>query len=391
MNSGFVFTNGTLVNSDRWFRADLRVRGSLVEEIGVGMKLGKGEIEIDCSNCFIYPGLINSHEHLEFNLFSRLGEPPYSNAYEWGDDLHRRWKSEIAKIEEVPFRHRLWWGAWKNLFSGVTRVVHHNPYYAHFRMGYPVDVVKRYTWAHSLRFDADLKGALARRKAATPFVIHLAEGRDDESLREVSELDQMGGIDDRTVAVHAVAIDQPDVELLIRNHASVVWCPSSNSYLFHRTTPIHSLQGRVPVALGTDSSLSGSISLFEELRVARNASSLSGGNLFEMVTSVARRIFKLPSDAGAIVEKGRADLFVVPATTADPYETLTRCEPGDICFLMAEGKVVLSDESTLRQMHVSLKPFSLFLNGNKRYVWNAAFAKRFALLRPHLLHYSYLS
>jgi cytosine/adenosine deaminase-related metal-dependent hydrolase len=391
MNSGFVFTNGTVVNSDRWFRADLRVRGSLVDEIGAGMKVGEGEIEIDCSNCFIYPGLINSHEHLEFNLFSRLGEPPYPNAYEWGDDLHRRWKSEIAKIDEVPFRHRLWWGAWKNLFSGVTRVVHHNPYYVHFRMGYPVDVVKRYTWAHSLRFDADLKGALARRKAATPFVIHLAEGRDDESFREVAELDQMGGIDDRTVAVHAIAIDQPDVELLIRNHASVVWCPSSNSYLFHRTTPIHYLHGRVPVALGTDSSLSGSISLFEELRVARNMSSLPGANLFEMVTSVPRRIFNLSSDAGAIVEKGRADLFVTAATAADPYERLTRCEPGDICLLMAEGKVVLSDESTVRQMHASLKPFPLLLNGNERYVWPAAFAKRFVLLRPHLLHYSYLS
>src|SRR5437588_6657683 len=99
MTAGFLLTNGTVVNSDRWFPADVRVRGNLIHEMGLGIRPGKGETEIDCSNCFIYPGLINSHEHLEFNLFSRLGEPPYPNAYEWGNDLHRRWKAEIEEIE----------------------------------------------------------------------------------------------------------------------------------------------------------------------------------------------------------------------------------------------------------------------------------------------------
>src|SRR5215831_4488585 len=254
MNSGFVLRNGTIVNSDRWLQTDVRIRGSRIDELGPGLKLSKGEVEIDCSNSFIYPGLINSHDHLEFNLFSRLGEPPYANAYEWGNDLHRRWKAKITEIEKVPFRYRLWWGAWKNLLSGVTRVVHHNPYYSHFRFAYPIDVVKRYTWAHSLRFDPDLTRALSRRKPNTPFIIHLAEGRDDESLREVSELHKLGGIDGRTVAVHAVAIDEEDIELFIQRKVSVVWCPSSNGYLFERTAPVQSLFGRVAVALGTDSS-----------------------------------------------------------------------------------------------------------------------------------------
>jgi cytosine/adenosine deaminase-related metal-dependent hydrolase len=391
MNSGFVLRNGTIVNSDRWVQTDVRIRGSRIDELGPGLKLSKGEVEIDCSNSFIYPGLINSHDHLEFNLFSRLGEPPYANAYEWGYDLHRRWNAKITEIEKVPFRHRLWWGAWKNLLSGVTRVVHHNPYYSHFRFAYPIDVVKRYTWAHSLRFDPDLKRALSRRKPNTPFIIHLAEGRDDESLREVSELQKLGGIDERTVAVHAVAIDEQDIELFIRRKVSVVWCPSSNGYLFERTTPIQSLFGRVAVALGTDSSLSGGVSLFDEVRVAQGLSSFSSQQLFEMVTTVPRSIFKLPFDAGTLQENGRADLFVLSAAGADPYTRLSGCNPGDIRFLLSKGRVVLSDPAIGWRDHDTNKPFPLFINGNERYIWSTNFAARFRLLKPYLFHYSYFS
>jgi cytosine/adenosine deaminase-related metal-dependent hydrolase len=390
MNSGFLLRNGTVVNGDRCFRADVRVRSSRIKELGADLKPSKGEVEIDCSNCFIYPGLINSHDHLEFNLFSRLGEPPYANAYKWGDDLHRRWKADIAEIEKVPFRYRLWWGAWKNLLSGVTRVVHHNPYYSHFRLAYPVDVVKRYTWAHSLRFDPDLPGALSRRKPKTPFIIHLAEGRDDESLSEVAELDKLGGIDERTVAIHAMAIGEQDIQLFIKRRVSVVWCPSSNAYLFGRTAPVQSLYGRVPVALGTDSSLSGGVSMFDELRVAQGMSSLSSQQLFEMVTAVPRNIFNLPSDAGTLQENGRADLFVVSAAGSDPYDRLFGCNPGDIQLLVSKGRVVLSDPKINWRDQAIARPLPLFMNGNQRYIWSKTFGTRFGPLKRYLGHYSFL-
>jgi cytosine/adenosine deaminase-related metal-dependent hydrolase len=391
MSSGFVLKNGAVVSSDRWFQSDVRVRGSQIQEVGSGLKVRRGETEIDCSGSFIYPGLINAHDHLEFNLFHRLGEPPYPNAYEWGKDLHRRWKSNIAEIQGIPLRYRLWWGAWKNLFSGVTRVVHHNPYYTHFRFAYPVDILKRYTFAHSLRFDPDLRGALSRRKPETPFIIHLAEGQDDESLREISELNDLGGIDERTVAIHAVNIGDEDIELLTRRRASVVWCPSSNSYLFGRTAPIHSLYGRVPVALGTDSSLTGSVSLFEELRTAHRLSSLSSDKLFGMVTTEPRSIFNFPFDAGSLVERGRADLFIVSTNNMDPYERLICCNPGDIRLLMCKGRILICDRSIAGQENGFAKHFLLSLNGREKCIRSKAFPKLFRLLKPYLSHYSFIS
>src|SRR5205823_494041 len=98
-------------NADQCLSTDVRVHGSQIQEIGSDLRVEKDETEIDCSGSFIYPGLINAHDHLEFNLFPRLGEPPYPNAYEWGKDLHRRWKEAIGKIQGIPLRYRLWWGA----------------------------------------------------------------------------------------------------------------------------------------------------------------------------------------------------------------------------------------------------------------------------------------
>jgi hypothetical protein len=67
-------------------------------------------------------------DHLEFNLFPRLGRGPYPNAGEWARDIYHPDRSPIREQLRVPKTVRLWWGALKNLLSGVTTVCHHNPY-----------------------------------------------------------------------------------------------------------------------------------------------------------------------------------------------------------------------------------------------------------------------
>jgi cytosine/adenosine deaminase-related metal-dependent hydrolase len=146
----------------------------------------------------------------------------------------------------------------------------------------------------------------------------------------------------------------------------------------------------VAVALGTDSSLSGGISLFDELRVAQELSSFSSQQLFAMVTAVPRSIFNLPSDAGALQENGRADLFVISAAGKDPYDSLIGCNPGDIRFLVSRGHVLLSDPTAGWQDNAAENPFRVVLNGNEKHVWNKTFGARFHLLKRYLGHYSYL-
>src|ERR1700761_964412 len=74
----------------------------------------------------IQPGLINAHDHLRLNHFGRLGDGPYSNAYDWAADIQHRHATRIAAGRALSRRTALLCGAWKNLLCGVTTVVHHD-------------------------------------------------------------------------------------------------------------------------------------------------------------------------------------------------------------------------------------------------------------------------
>ncbi|MBI4428023.1 MAG: amidohydrolase family protein [Ignavibacteriales bacterium] len=389
MNSGYLLRNGTVVGDEKWFPADVRILGCTIVEIGSGLKKKKTETEIDCSRYLIFPGLINSHDHLEFNLFPRLGEPPYRNAYEWGNDLHRRWKPAIEAVQKIPLKQRLWWGSWKNLFSGVTTVVHHNQYYSKFRARYPLSVLRDYSFAHSLQFDSNIHAALKKRRKGTPFIIHLAEGIDKTAQEEVSALQNLGGLDERTIAVHCVGLKRGDVETIREKKASVVWCPSSNMYLFGKTARIQELLQGVPVAIGTDSTLTGSVTLFDELRLAKTESRLSPQQLFKLVTDAPRNIFNLPFHAGRIIGRGVADLFLISANGKDPYESLLQAEPSDIALLFQKGQVRIF-ESQLIDPRRQRYHQRITIMGRQKLINDSEFPRFYKTLKPFLSHYTYL-
>lgn len=253
------------------------------------------------------PGLINAHDHLHRNHYPRLGTPPYPDSYAWGRDIHDRWAADIARCRALPRLDALLFGALKNLLGGVTTVVHHDPWEPAFDDDFPVRVARVRT-VHSPGLEPGLEGARVG-DAGLPLCIHLAEGTTSGAAEEVRALDQAGVLDACLLAVHAVGVDGDGIERLRAAGAAVVWCPTSNAFLFGRTAPRALLESGVDVLLGSDSLLTGAGTLLDELRGARALGVLDDPSLAAAVGETAAR--RLGLDPPSLGTGAPADLVLL--------------------------------------------------------------------------------
>jgi cytosine/adenosine deaminase-related metal-dependent hydrolase len=260
--------------------------------------------DLDLSGLHILPGLINAHDHLQFALFPRLGCGPYANATEWARDIHHPERDPVRRHLLVPKHLRLIWGGLRNLAAGVTTVSHHDSYHPVFDEDFPVRVIQEYGWAHSLAFSGDVRARFDATPAGAPFLIHLGEGTDASATEEVFQLHELGALDRRTVIVHGVGLSREGWDLVRAAGASVIWCPRSNLFTLGRTLCVEELEG-IPVALGTDSSLTSEGDLLDELDHIGEAPYRAS-----LVTAAAARIFRLPPRPG--------DWIAVPQFGAPP-------------------------------------------------------------------------
>lgn len=317
---------------------DVRIEKGMIRSIGTQLQARKGEPVVDGCDCYLYPGLINAHDHLEMNLYSHLGKPPYRNYIEWASSIYNPDTSPIREIERVNIRDRLLWGGLKNLVSGVTTVVHHNPWHRMLgRKDYPVKVLK-IRWAHSLKLGGGIGKSSGR---GSKLVIHAAEGIDDQAYGEISMLDKLGSLRN-AVLIHAIGLSSADVDLIAKEHSSVVWCPASNLYMFNRTAPVDELKSRIPVALGSDSTLTGSATLLDEMKAARATRLATALEIFNMVTRVPARIFNLPLPE--LAPEVTQDFFLARKKSDDYFGNLIDTSPGEIELVVTGGRLKLIDQ-----------------------------------------------
>ncbi|MDR1868060.1 MAG: amidohydrolase family protein [Treponema sp.] len=304
----------------------------------------------------VYPALINSHDHLRGNYLPRVGPSPgsfYLNWLPWDNDLKA--SDVYAERSNLSIETMYMLGSFKNLFSGVTTVQDHFPHAQNRNIlpELPIRAFLGYGLAHESS-SYDLKwgdGIELEHKRAVqndwPFITHLAEGFDEESMNGVQTLMDMGILDDYCVLVHCIALSSVDIDLLAQAKSHVVWCPASNMFMFNVTCKVRQLlKAGVNLSLGTDSTHTGSFNLFEEMHTARAVyrslygEDLPAKTLFDMVTLNPAKAFHIEDRLGSLDSGHFADILILKAKTDDVFENIVHASAEDIEFLSMKGKAL---------------------------------------------------
>lgn len=302
---------------------------------------------LDLQAYMLLPGLINAHDHLDFGLFPKLGraggDPPYRNSTEWAEEIHQVHSGIINRYRQIPKKTQLWWGAIRNLLCGVTTICHHNPLHDDLtRSDFPIRVLSRFGWTHSLAFDRDVKGAFQRTRKEYPFILHACEGTDEESRNEVHRLDQMRMLLERTVIVHGLACTASEISLINRRGASLVVCPTSNCFLFGKTLSRELLTYVERLALGSDSPVTAAGNLLDEIDYLYAQAGLNPNVIYSMVTSSPAEMFHLEDGQGRIAESGVADLIAVPGRYDTPARAISELTVRDVELVLLAGRVQMA-------------------------------------------------
>ena len=343
MNAAYEASFGlSFVNAEMSGGASaLRIAGSRID--AVDTVPARYDRVIDLHGDRILPGLINAHDHLQLNNFGRLKfRDRHANVREWIDDIRtsKQTNRSLRASAGCPLDQRLMLGGIKNLLSGVTTVAHHDPLYQFLtNETFPVRVVGRYGWSHSLLIDGEerVRTSYQHTPASWPWIIHAGEGLDNEAGAEFNRLGVLGCIGANTLLVHGVALDRVQKELLVAVKAGLVWCPSSNLHLFGLTADVSMLIPHAQVALGSDSRLSGGRDLLGELAVAREIGGYDERTLESLVTTNGARLLRLP-DRGTLRADAAADILVLPSQLP-----LSRASRADIRLVMIKGRMLYAD------------------------------------------------
>lgn len=324
----------------------LRMAGGRVAE---ALPEGMRPYSLDRPGHLLFPALVNAHDHLPLNVFPRpRGIGLRANSYDWIEAFRPLLDDPAVKaMRRIPDADRAWHGGLKNLLSGALLVAHHDPWQPVFDdPDFPVEVLRDFGWSHSIgladRYGLPVAESYAATPRATPWFIHLAEGVDAVAAAELSRLDERGAFGPNCVLVHGVGLSTEDVSRVRERGAGVVWCPSSNLFMFGRTLDPAPLAAGQALALGTDSRLTGAFDLLSEMRVAAANGDLSSREVLRLVTSSAARLLRVP-DAGGLAPGQRADLLVLRDPGGDPSAALLAATRADLRAVVRAGAPVVAD------------------------------------------------
>jgi len=417
MNYDIVVHNGTLItmNSDFDIIDDGVVcikndKLAKIEPRKNCVTLPEGEKIIDARGGIILPGLVNTHTHLPMALFRGLADDlPLSkwlNEYIFPAEANHIHPESVrlgaflsgaelllsgtttccdgyfhedhvaAAMNDIGMRAILGQGVidfpapgvpkpednidnalkfihkWKNKSPLITPSIFcHSPYTC------SESTLKK------AKVAADAKGVL--------FQIHAAETKDEyvsiqtkHHTTPVKYLDKIGVIDQNTLLVHAVWLDDDDIEIIAKRGASVSHNPESNMKLASGIAPIPALlKAGVTVGLGTDGCASNNnLDLFSEMDTAAklhkvnamDPTLMDAAAVLKMATIAGARSLGLQDITGSLEIEKKADVIIIDThkphlvPVYNPVSHIVYSAQGsDVQDVIVDGRILIKDRRLL--------------------------------------------
>jgi 5-methylthioadenosine/S-adenosylhomocysteine deaminase len=203
------------------------------------------------------------------------------------------------------------------------------------------------------------------------FQIHVAETKDerDQSLSEhqmtpIEYLDKLGILDQNTLLVHCIWLNEADIEIIAARQSNVSHNPESNMKLASGISPLSRLVNYgIPIGLGTDGCASNNnLDLFQEMDMAaklHKASTLDptvmdAGTVLKMATIDAARAIGLDDVIGSLETGKQADIVIVDSNQPHlvpmyhPESHIVYAAKGsDVRDVMVAGNILVRDGKLL--------------------------------------------
>jgi 5-methylthioadenosine/S-adenosylhomocysteine deaminase len=212
---------------------------------------------------------------------------------------------------------------------------------------------------------------LAADKLGVLFQIHVAETRSEARMcREthgcspIQYLDRLGLLNRQTLLVHAVWVDETDMQIIASRGAGVAHCPESNMKLASGIAPVPDmLAAGVTVALGTDGCASNNdLDLWSEMDAAAklhkvhrlDPTVMDADTVLRMATIEGARALGLDREIGSLEVGKEADLIVID--TCQPHlapiyhprsHLVYAVHAADVRHVMIAGRPVVRDRQLM--------------------------------------------
>ncbi|MEN9786812.1 MAG: hypothetical protein RLZZ299_2076 [Pseudomonadota bacterium] len=323
-----------------------------------GATCDPGDATVVCTEGVISPGLIDAHNHLQYNVLPpwQVG-PEFTDRYDWRSD-GRYWDYRTAydAIEDAYGCEIMKWAEARELVHGTTaavgssggsciRVLIRNLDEDEAASGIP-DYDLRYSAGTVTDTIDESDGASFTERLASGAVDgvlnHVAEGRDGAVRGEAAHMIASGMVGPGQGYVHATDVNTQLLAQMAAAGTAIVWSPRSNLALYGTTTPVEVAERLgVPWAIGTDWTWSGSMAPTRELQcadewLAGKGFPISDVALWRKSTEDAARVVGLDGVLGALAPGYRADIAVF-RWSRTPYRAIIASEPQDVRLVMVDG------------------------------------------------------